>query len=344
MAPIILPLTFRVVDVLRFIPNHGQGMILITGATGLVGRNLVRRLMAESLPMRCLLPESRARRVPWDVGDPNAPEIIAGGVTDEEAFFRAVTGCHTVIHLENALWWGRRRDLEEIELAGARVLTAVARAARVGRIITLSQLGAAPASAYALHRVKGEVEDVIRNGGVAFTVIRSGIVYAPEDAFINHIASMLRANPLFFFMPGAGEVVLHPIYIDDLIEAIVRSMRLLRLVDATVDIGGAEYVSLRDMLRTIMRVTGMRRMLVSLPPYFLRWFTEIYHRLLPRSLMTSQWLDILAANRTAPLGNAYDFFGFQPRRFEETLLEYLPQRRHFVGLLRDTLRRGPRRA
>ena len=317
-------------------------MILITGATGLVGRNLVQRLMAESLPTRCLLPESRSRRLPWDVGDPRAPEIVAGSVTDEEAFFRAVTGCHTVIHLENALWWGRRRDLEDVELAGARVLTAVARAARVGRIITLSQLGAAPSSAYALHRVKGDVEDVIRQGGVAFTVIRSGIVYSPEDAFINHIASMLRANPLFFLLPGRGEVVLHPIFIDDLIEAIIRSMNLLRLVDATVDIGGAEYVSLRDMMRTVMRVTGMRRILVSLPPYVLRWLTEIYSRLLPRSLMTSQWLDILAANRTAPLANAYDYFGFQPRRFEETLLEYLPQRRHFIGLLRDTLRRGPR--
>ncbi len=318
-------------------------MILITGATGHVGRHLVQRLMAESLPARCLLPEARLRRLPWNVGDPQAPELVAGSVTDEESLFRAVTGCHTVIHLENALWWGRRRDLEEVELAGARVLTAVARAARVGRIITLSQLGAAPSSAYALHRVKGDVEEVIRKGGVAFTVIRSGIVYSREDAFINHIASMLRANPLFFLMPGGGEVVLHPIYIDDLVEAIMRSLNLFRLVDATVDIGGAEYVSLRDMLRTIMRVTGMRRVLVSLPPYFLRWLTAIYNRMLPRSLMTGQWLDILAANRTAPLGNAYDYFGFQPRRFEETLLEYLPQRRHFAGLLRDTLRRGPRR-
>ncbi|MYD11819.1 MAG: NAD(P)H-binding protein [Chloroflexi bacterium] len=319
-------------------------MILITGATGLIGRCLVRRLMTESLPARCLLPEPRLRRLPWNPGDPHAPEIITGSVADEEAFFRAVSGCHTVIHLENAFWWGRRRDLEEIELAGARVLAAVARAARVGRIITLSHLGAAPSSAYALHRVKGDVEEVIRNSGVAFTVIRSGIVYSPEDAFINHIASMLRANPLFFLMPGGGEVVLHPIYIDDLVEAIFRSMNLLRLVDATVEIGGAEYVSLRDMMRTIMRVTGMRRLLVSIPPYLLRWLTEVYTRMLPRSLMTGQWLDILAANRTAPLGNAYDYFGFQPRRFEETLLEYLPQRRHVVGLLRDTLRRGPRRA
>lgn len=319
-------------------------MILITGATGLVGRHLVSRLMRESAPMRALLPERRLRRLPWDTSDPNAPEIFAGDVTDEEAFFRAVTGCHAVIHLENAQWWGRRSDLERVELAGARALATVARSARVGRIITLSHLGAAPSSGYTLHRVKGEVEDLLRKSGVAYTVIRSGIVFAPDDAFVNHIASMLRISPGVFFMPGHGEVVLHPMYIDDLVEAIYRSLDRVRLVDATVDIGGPEYLSLRDLILTVMRVTGMRRLIIGVPPYVLRWITAVYSRILPRSLMTAQWLDILAANRTAPLGSTYDHFGFQPRRFESTLLEYLPRRSHFLGLLRDSFRRRPRPA
>ena len=319
-------------------------MILITGATGLVGRGLVQRTMAESMPTRCLLTDQQAQRLPWDAGNPHAPEIVTGTVTDEQAFFHAVSGCHAVIHLQNAMWWGRRRDLERVELEGAKTLAAAARAARVGRIITLSHLGAAPSSAYTLHRVKGEVEHILRKSGVAHTIIRSGLVYSEEDAFINHIASMLRINPAFFLMPGRGETVLHPIYIDDLVEALYRSLNLIRLVDTTVEIGGAEYVSLRDLMRTVMRVTSMRRILVSMPPYFLRWITGVYSRLLPRSLMTNQWLEILAANRTAPLGNTYDYFGFQPRRFEETLLTYLPQRRHLVGSLRDTFRRRPRAA
>ena len=317
-------------------------MILITGATGLVGRYLVQRLMRESVPMRALLPERRMRRLPWDSGDPKAPELFVGAVADEEAFFRAVTGCHAVIHLENAQWWGRRRDLEQVELAGARALATVARAARVGRVITLSHLGAAPSSAYTLHRVKGEVEDLLRNSGVAYTIIRSGIIFAPDDAFVNHIASMLRINPAFFLMPGHGEVVLHPLYIDDLVEAIYRSLDRVRLVDSTVEIGGPEYLSLRDLILTIMRVTGMRRIVIGVPPYLLRWITAVYSRVLPRSLITAQWLDILASNRTAPLGSTYDHFGFQPRRFESTLLSYLPQRAHFLSLLRDSFRRRPR--
>ena len=317
-------------------------MILITGATGMVGRHLTRRLMREALPLRCLLTERQLGRQAWDEAAPHAPEILVGSLLDEEAVFRAASGCHAVIHLANAQWWGGRRELEALELRGARKLAEAARAARVGRIITISQLGAAPSSAYALHRAKGQVEELLRDSGVAYTIIRSGIVFGPEDAFVNHIAGMLRLNPLFFLMPGRGEISLHPIYIDDLVEAIYRSLSRVRLVDATVEIGGAEYMSLRDVVRTIMRVTGMRRAIVPTPPYLLRGMAGVYNSVLPRALMTRQWLDILAANRTAPLSATFDYFGFQPRRFEDTLLTYLPQRRHLREGLRASFRRRPR--
>lgn len=317
-------------------------MILITGATGLVGRHLVQRLMREEIPMRCLLTERRARNLPWDAADPHAPEIIIGNVLQEETFFQAVTGVHAVIHLESAQWWGRKRDLERVEVVGIRNLVTVARSARVGRIITLSHLGSTPSSAYTLHRIKGQVEEMIRNSGIAYTILRSGVIFGADDSFINHIASMMSINPLFFMMPGQGEIVLHPIHIDDVVEIIYRTLNRIETVDRTIDLGGPEYTTLVDLLSTIMRVTGMHRYVIPVPPYFLRWTTSIYSRILPRSLMTSQWLDILATNRTAPLGNTYGNFGFHPKRFEDTLLTYLPQRRHFIGVLRDTFRRRPR--
>lgn len=317
-------------------------MILITGATGFVGRNLVRRLMQTEYPLRCLLPASRTRRLPWDAEAPNAPEIIIGTVLDEEAVYQAVTGVHTIIHLESAQWWGRQRDFERLELAGTRNIIAAARAARVGRIITLSQLGAMPSSAYMLHRYKGQAEELVRNSGLAYTILRSGLLFGEEDTFINYIALMLRSNPLFFLMPGAGEVSVHPMYVQDLVTCIERSLELVSVVDQVLEVGGPEYTTLHDMLLTIMRVTRMRRVLISVPPYALRFLSRLYNLILPRSLMTPQWMDILATNRTTQLGNVYNYFHFQPKRFEDTLLTYLPKQRHSLKLLRETFRRRPR--
>lgn len=316
-------------------------MILVTGATGFIGRHVVQELLAQGLPVRVLLPENYRGKLPWS-DNAVLPVMVEANLLDEEAMYRAVTGVHTIIHLANAHWWGRERDLERIELAGTRHLVSVARSARVGRIIYLSHLGASSVSAYTLHRMKGQVEDIIRNSGLAYTILRSGIVFGEDDAFINHIAQMLFSNPFIFLMPGQGEIALHPIYIGDLVKCILLSLESLDAVDNLLEIGGIEHISFENLLLTIMRVTNMYRLIIPIPPYLMRVVTVFYSLMFPRSLTTAQWLDILATNRTTQLGNVYNYFGFQPRRVEDTLLTYLPQKNHFWGMLRNTFRRRPR--
>lgn len=313
-------------------------MILVTGGTGFIGRHLVRRLLADGRRVRLLLPPARADRAAA-LFTP-APEIITGSILDQEALFRAVTGVHTIIHLENAQWWGRARDLERVELFGTRALVEAARAARVGRILTLSHLGAAAASAYPLLRYKGLVEDAIKTSGLAYTILRCGPIFGTDDAFYNHLAMQLAVNPIAFLMPGRGEVVVHPLHIDDLVQSVAMALESLDVIDRVIEIGGPEYLTLEDLLRTIMRVTGLYRPIVSVPPYVIRWLLLPY-RILPRSLITPQWLDLLAANRTARIGNIFDYFGVRPRRFEDTLLTYMRDRSYGRQGLAYTLRRRP---
>jgi NADH dehydrogenase len=313
-------------------------MILVTGGTGFVGRHLVRELMAQGRPVRLLLNEARAQRLPWE----NPPEVVVGSILNDEALFQATTGVHVIIHLENALWWGRARDLERIELAGTRALITAARSARVGRIITLSQLGATPASAYPLLRTKGQVEEVVRNSGLAYTILRPGLVFGEDDAFYNHLAMLLRANPFVFFLPGGGDVVLHPLYIGDLVQALIGCLDRIDTVDGAFEIGGPEYITLGDLVSTIQRVSGASRAVVHVPPYLMRWSSRFFSLVLRRNIVTEQWLDITAANRTARIGNLYQHFGIRPARLEDTLLTYMHGRGYARALLGYSFRRRPR--
>jgi nucleoside-diphosphate-sugar epimerase len=317
-------------------------MILVTGAVGFIGRHVVRELMKLELPVRVLLPPEYKDPIPWDVADPFAPQMMSGSILDSEFLFKSVQGVHTIIHLESAMWWGRRRDLERVEISGTQKLVDVARAARVGRIIVLSQLGASPSSAYNLHLIKGRCEEIIRGSGLAFTIIRVGVVFGEDDAFINHIAMMLKTNPIIFFMPGNGDVVLHPLHIDDLSRAIMRCLESLDAVDRTIEIGGIEYTTLSDLIRTIMRVCRIWRLVIPVPPYIVRTLLRVYGLFARRTFMTLQWLDILATNRTTQLGNMYDNFGFQPRRLEDTLVTYLPQKASFLKAIRYAFKRRPK--
>jgi len=315
-------------------------MILVTGAAGFIGRHVVYELLRQGLPVRVLLAPEETPPACW--AELEAPEVFVGRLNDDEVLLKACTGVHTIIHLASAMWWGSRRDLELVELVGTQALIAVARSARVGRIILLSHLGAAPSAGYVLHRVKGLEEELVRGSGLAYTIIRAGVVFGAEDAFINHIAMMLSINPFFFVMPGRGEVVLHPVHIDDLTRAIAASLESLDAVDRTLEVGGIEYTTLADLVSTVQRVCRRYRIVIPVPPYLLRVIVRVYELIYRRTLMTSQWLDILATNRTTQLGNMYEYFGFQPRRLEDTLLTYLPQQASARRALRYVLRRRPR--
>ncbi len=314
-------------------------MILITGATGLVGRYLAPQLAEAGWPVRVLAEprrEGRLARLGW----PESVEIIVGDLADASSLHRAMQGVHSVFHLASAQWWGRRRDLEQIDLQGTRNLIAAARSARIGRIYFLSQLGAEPSSAYLLMRVKGQVEALVRNSGIPYTILRCGVIFGPEDRFVNGIAMLLRTNPLFFLQPGKGDSLLHPIYVKDLVAALEHSLQSIDLIDQTIEIGGAEYVSYHEMIRTVMRVSGAHRVIVPVAPHVLRTITGLMNRVVPRWPMTPQWFDILAGNRTAKLGNLYDYCGVRPVRFEDTLLTYMPQRHYLPELARFMWRRS----
>jgi uncharacterized protein YbjT (DUF2867 family) len=289
-------------------------------------------------PVRVLLFPQRGGRIqlPW----PGLlVETVLGSIYQPEDLTQAMQGVHTVFHLTSAQWWGGARDLERVDVGGTRQVVETAREVRIGRLVVMSHLGAAPASAYPLLRVKGELESVVCESGLPYTIIRSGVLFGEQDRFVNAIAMVLRANPVAFFQPGQGENLLHPLCVHDLVAGLVRSMDDLDAVDRVLEIGGPEYLSFNEMVRTVMRVTHAQRMIVSVPPHTLRWMTRVIVRIFPRWPTTPQWFDILSSHRTASLSSMSDAFGITPVRFEDTILTYMPGQHYLPQLLRFLFRR-----
>src|SRR5438270_13829851 len=112
-------------------------MILITGATGFIGRALVERLVTDGYPVRILLPEKgrQHKKLPWADTTASAIEKVSGSIYDAESLHQAMNGVHTIFHLASAQWWGHRYDLEQIDLRGTRNIITAGRSARIGRLM-----------------------------------------------------------------------------------------------------------------------------------------------------------------------------------------------------------------
>jgi len=303
-------------------------MILITGGTGFIGRALVRQLFDSGYPVRTLLrPSPRTPRLPKGV----PVEVAVVGLGDVRGLRAALRDVDTVIHLAGTEHQGRNANLLTIDIQGTRNLAQAAADAGVGRFIYLSHIGADRASAFPVHKAKGIAEEYVRKSGVPYTIVRSSIVYGPEDHFTTDLADLLRRAPYFFPLPGDGQTRIQPLWVEDLITCLLWAMESTETVDKTYEVGGSEYFTVRQTLEQLLTVMGKRRLLVPLPPPFLRALVVTLETFLPNFPGSSFWIDYYAVHRTCPVDNLPRSFGLMPARFTYRL-DYLAQTPWYVHL------------
>jgi uncharacterized protein YbjT (DUF2867 family) len=297
-------------------------MVLITGGTGFIGGILLRQLVEFGIEVRLLLKPSNVsprlpRGIPFDVA--------ISSFADYRGIRAACNGIETVIHLASSERYGARDYNPEREVAGTQNLADAAAEAGIQRLIFLSHLGANPTSAYTVSRTKAMEEDAIRKSGVPFTIIRSSIIFGPQDHFTTQIATQLALFPIFYLIPGDGETLLQPLWVGDLTTAITWTLDDPATLGQIYEVGGPEFLTFRQILELVMTTIRVRRVLVPFRPPYLRAGAWLMERIFPDPPVTSFFLDYLAVNRMTDLASLPRAFGVQPGRMENNL-DYLEGR------------------
>ncbi|MGA9397149.1 MAG: NAD(P)H-binding protein [Anaerolineaceae bacterium] len=296
-----------------------SAMILISGGTGFVSRALIRRLNELGHSIRILIrPAEKSPSLP--VGIP--VEVAVCSLSEPRGLRVAMKGVKTVFHLASSESSGNKADLMKVDIQGTENLAGAARDAGVDRIYYLSHIGADRASAYPILKAKGIAETHIRNSGMDYTIFRTTLLYGIGDHLTTGLARLLNGIPLVFLLPGGGESLIQPLWIEDLVTCILWSLEDNKTRGQTYILGGPEFLSIRHVVEIIMRKIGIHRWLVPIMPAYLRALTVIFEQSFQTFPVSVFWLDYLAADRTTAIDSVARNFGLLPSLFESRL-DYL---------------------
>ncbi|MDY6877172.1 MAG: NAD(P)H-binding protein [Chloroflexota bacterium] len=304
-------------------------MILIAGATGFVGRAVVRQLATKHREVRCLLrPSQREQQL--------APGIlfstVSASMSDLPALRTAMQDVTAIIHLTGEEDLDHGKTLQSHVENTANLITA-AQEVGVHRFIYLSHLGADRASAYPFFRAQGEAEAIVRDSGLDYTILQPSTTYGPEDAFTNVLAMLTKTLPFLLPIPDVGLSRFQPLWIGDLVRCIMATLDQDDMRGQTIPLGGPEHFTLEQMIAQVLTAAGMRRRLVHVRMPLVRGMVNLCEALLPRNPVPYGWLDVLAVGSATELGTVSRHFGFEPGRFAQHL-DYLhgkrPWRRDLV--------------
>lgn len=290
-------------------------MILVTGATSVIGGALLRRLTQRGGPVRCLVRDPR-RLGPERV----RVQIALGDLADPQSFRNALRGVRTVVHLAAAIRDQPAGSIEELTgIATWRMVTAAERAG-VQHFVYLSTLGASSHNRARLLRAKALAERAVLESDMPHTVLAPSIVYAPGDRFLTALQRMAMVLPVVPVI-GRGRALFQPIWADDVADCIVATLEDHALGRTRLELAGPETLSARAMIELVLRAGGRERPMVALP-------TPLLSRVLrageavarSRTPITWDEAELLEVAMTARDGTAdAESLGVTPRRMAAVL-------------------------
>lgn len=286
-------------------------MILLTGATGVVGSVLLERLLAEGREVRCMVRDPK-----WLGPNRVRVQLSLSDLADPRGLRHAVRGADTVIHLAAAIRDQPPRRLEEINAFGTYRLLRAAEDAGVRRFVFFTAIGATLHQRTRFFRSKALAEGVVGRARIETSIIAPSIVYDRTDPWV----TLMRRLAMLPVIPvsGAGRAAFEPIWADDVARATISA---IDSEPGRWELAGPERLTYSEIAWLIADSAGRRRRLAHVPLPFVRsgliWLRRIAGE---RAFATWEEAELMEVPMLARNGtDDIERLGVEPARMRDVL-------------------------
>lgn len=271
--------------------------VVVFGGAGFLGRQLVRRLTAEGMTVRVAVRHPDPARIELRPIGFDRVTVVPADVREQASVAAAIAGADAVVNTVSAYVEKGGVTFEAVHVQGAQTVAREAVAAGVARLVLVSGIGADANSGSPYIRARGRGERVVRQTFPEATIVRPGAMFGPGDALFGTLAELARLLPILPLI-GGGRTRLQPVFVEDVAEAVASILTDPGTVGQTYELGGPAVYTLGDLVKFTLRVTGKRRLLMSLPFRMAEIQARLFE-LLPNPPLTTGQVDLLKADNVA---------------------------------------------
>ncbi|MDI6853460.1 MAG: complex I NDUFA9 subunit family protein [Deltaproteobacteria bacterium] len=293
--------------------------VFVTGASGFVGQEVVKELLARGHKVKALMRRSPKKPKDWE-----QVEVVLGDCLHPAFLQEAVRGSDAVIHLVGIIreFPGRGITFERLHVEATKNVVDAAKAAGVRRYLHMSALGARPEPADPYHVTNFRADCYVMQSGLTYTIFRPSLIYGPRDQSINLFARQIMRLP-FVSIVGDGTYQLQPVPVWIVAQAFALALELPDTENKIYEVGGPEPLTFDEIIDTIAAVLNRKVSKIHQP----LWCMQVAASLCGRFRwfpLTSGQLRMLLEGNTCDPSAFYRDFGLTPVPFRQGLARYLP--------------------
>lgn len=294
-------------------------MIVITGATGFVGEEVVKQARAAGYPVRAIVRDPQQAQ--W-LAKRYGVELFHGNVLYAPSIDGAMQGAKCVIHLVGIIHERKENTFERTHTRATQHVVDAAKKSGVKRLVHMSALGTREDARSRYHQTKWAAEEYVRKSGLAWTIFRPSFIYGTNDRAINTLAQLVRRLP---FVPvlGDGNTKIQPISVENVAKAFVAAVHNDESVGKAYDLCGLDAFTWNELYDKLQGILGTRKRKLHLPLPIARAQAALFEKILANPPFTRDQLLMLQEDNVGdPKPAERDFF-LRQENFEEGVARYL---------------------
>ena len=270
---------------------------LIFGASGQIGRHLIRKLTKNNYRVAAVTRNLHQKGyILKTQANAGYIDVVEANIFDEKKLRDLISKTDICINLIGILFEKKRSTFKNIHIIFPTLISKICKEYNLQQFVHLSALGIdeAKESNYAKSKLNAEIN--IKKNFSNATILRPSVVYSVDDNFTTKFMTLLSRLPIFPLY-YKGNTKFMPIHCSDLTEIIYKVISN-EITSITIECVGPEIISLKDILQRLLKIIEKKRLFIPLPLLIAKIFARFF-QIFPNPLLTLDQLNLLKYDNVA---------------------------------------------